>query len=219
VSEWWNVLASVTQLNSWAQYLAIFFIFLSAAMTVLSVKTANRVAFLKEQKALAALHESDAKHEAIVKSLNQQLHDTGKRPVFTSQMLDEASKKADEAQLKVSGRALSKDQKDRLLAALSSNPKGVVTVTYLQNDPETQAFAHELMTAMASAGWKATDVGPTKDIGGIQGLHFQIKNIQNEPENAKYLIHSFIEVGLKPNTELNKTMPDNTLLLIVGHKS
>jgi hypothetical protein len=115
-------------------------------------------------------------------------------------------------------RSLTKAQKDKLVSLLTGRPKGQVSVTCMANDLEAQAFFNELVHVMDSTGWKVVKTAPTAVAGTSKGLHFQIKSPDQEPENAKYLIHSFIEAGVKPSTELNKAVPDNTLLLIVGHK-
>ena len=88
----------------------------------------------------------------------------------------------------------------------------------MRNDLEAQTYFNELVNVLDATGWKIVKTAPASLASAPKGLHFQIKSPDQEPENAKYLIHSFIEVGVKPSTELNKAVPDGTLLLIVGHK-
>jgi len=115
-------------------------------------------------------------------------------------------------------RHLTKEQKDRLVSLLNGRPKGQVSVTYMANDVESQTYFNELVAILGSTGWKMNKTGPTSLASAPKGIHFQIKTPADEPENAKYLIHSFMEAGIKPSTELNRAVPASTLVLIVGHK-
>ena len=217
--EWWNVLGSVIKVQALAQYLTVFFLILSFVATAVSIKATARITALKDDRASELLQENKGTYEAKIAALGQQQAAAApKAHPAPAPADDEARKKAEEAAQKAAARHLAKDESAKLLSLLSSRPKGLVNVTCMKGDAESQGFLHELTGILTSAGWKVTDLGPTADATAPKGLHFQIKSIQNEPENAKYLIHSFIETGLKPTTELNKSVAESTLLLVVGHK-
>ncbi len=214
MSEWWNVLASVVRVNAWAQYLTLIFLVLSAATTVLSLSTTRRIAVLKDEATKEVLEQKEAKSEAALINLKPLV---AANPPEPKRVAEEAKPKADETD-KSHDRHLTADQKQKLTSLLASRPKGAVNVAHMANDPESEAFAKEILGALVASGWKAASVGATGEFPGSKGLHFQIKSIQEEPENAKYIIHTFIELGMKPNTELNKSLPDFTLRLVVGHR-
>jgi hypothetical protein len=110
------------------------------------------------------------------------------------------------------------DIRSRLLALLQARPKGTVNLTSMQGDADAQAECAELATVLAAAGWETVRLGPMAEFPGSRGFHFMIKNAAAEPEHTKFIIHAFIEAGLKPSTELNQALRDDMLLLVVGHR-
>ena len=109
-------------------------------------------------------------------------------------------------------------QKSRLLSLLQDRPKGKVNITNIKGDAASQAYAAELARVLSAAGWDTVWLSPKADFPDATGLFFMIRSPGSEPENTKYLIHAFIEAGLNPNTVLDKSVPDDTLLLVVGHR-
>jgi hypothetical protein len=88
----------------------------------------------------------------------------------------------------------------------------------MANDLESQTYFNELVSILVATGWRMIRIGPTALASAPKGIHFQIRTPADEPEYAKYLIHSFLEVGIKPGTELNRALPGSTLLLLVGYR-
>jgi hypothetical protein len=224
--DWWDVLSSVSRVNAWANYLAVFFLLLSATSMAISLKSSGRIVQLKDLAAKASLApKAIAKTPAAPQAQPPAKAAAQPAPAPAAKAAVPAPAVPVPAQVppaqaqKANERHLSHDERTKLASVLSSRPKGAVSVTFMTNDPEGQAYSHELASALSAAGWKVTEVGPTTDATNPKGLHFQIKNVQNEPENAKYLIHAFIENGFKPVTELNKVVPEMTLMLVVGHKA
>jgi len=103
------------------------------------------------------------------------------------------------------------------VALLNGRPRGQVSVAYMANDLESRTYFEELVDILGSTGWKLVKLGPTTLRSAPRGIHFQIRTRADEPEYAKYLIHSFLEVGLNPSTKLNRALPASTLMLIVGY--
>lgn len=227
--DWWDVLSSVSRVNAWAQYLTVFFFLMTATSLAITLKSSSRIVHLKDAAAKAASMAtpkaptrttlpSQAKTPAPAPAAAAPAKPVAVVPPPAASPAQDAKAKAEEAQKLANQRHLSHDEKSKLSSLLGSRPKGAVSVTYMANDPESQAYSHELAGTLAAAGWKVTETGATTDATNPKGLHFQIKNVQNEPENARYLIHTFIELGYKPVTELNKIVPDMTLMLVVGHR-
>lgn len=221
--DWWNVLGSLVRVHAWAQALTVLFLVLSASSILLTVKTASRIAALKVQGApQVAAQEPQPKPEAPKQTVTQEMPKPAPAPAVKAAVppfVPPAPAQAAPAQpAEVPQRHLDGPSRARLLTLLKERPKGKVEVTYMKGDGESQAFAGEIAELVGSAGWQTTRLGPMAEFPGSAGLHFMIKSIDAEPENTKFIIHSFIEAGLKPSTELNKTLREDMLLLVVGHR-
>jgi len=220
---WWDVLESVTQVNAWANGLSIVFLVLTVAAGALAFTSGKRAEVLKRMQPgnriqtvaprVAPPAPKPQELPAPVKQSATPVPPPAAAPAVVPAAAVPAKPVEDSSQ-----RHLTKLQKDKLISLLNSRPKGQVSVTYMLNDQESQTYFTELMGVLHATGWKAVNAGPTSLASAPKGLHFQIKNPEQEPENAKYLIHSFLEVGIKPSTELNRAVPEATLVLIVGHR-
>jgi len=241
--DWWNVISSLTRVNDWAQILSVVFLALSVSSFFLTLKISLRIAVLKSQgpeevvaqapmppqppspKPVAQGAPAPAPAPAAPATAKPAPAKPAPEPAkpAPAKPVPEPAKTAPaipapEPAKTAPGPAISAAQKSRLLTLLLGRPKGKVKITNIKGDGNSQAYAAELARILSAAGWEAVWLGPKPDFPDATGLFFMIKSPGSEPENSKYLIHSFIEAGLKPNTVLDKSVQENTLLLVVGHR-
>jgi DNA-binding transcriptional MerR regulator len=235
MAAWWNAVDAVSRFNTLMQVLAVLFIILSAAATALSIKSTNRVSFLKDleakklgaslEKTRESLQKSNAEREAAERTLNEQLQIARQsaevavqESAVAKQSAEAANLKAVEAQNKITPRHLTEDQKQKLFQLLRSGPKGPVEITSLLGDPESHSFALELDAIFNNAGWKTNGVNQGVFNGSPKGLILQIKSVQASPPNAGYLQKALAAIGYHASGELAEGLPEQKLALIVGQK-
>ena len=226
--DWWNVLGSLVRVHAWAQALTVLFLVLTASSALLTWKTGSRIADLKTRSAPQAAPAPSPQEPAPVPQTVPVPLTVPAAPVPQPVPAAPVAKPVPAAPVappaaaaprpEAPQRHLEGQTRVKLLALLKQRPKGKVEITFMKGDGESQVFAGEIAELVGSAGWQTTRLGPMAEFPGSSGLHFMIKSIDAEPENTKFLIHSFIEAGLKPSTELNKTLREDTLLLVVGHR-
>jgi len=225
--DWWNVLGSVARVHTWAQILTGLFIALSASSVFLTFKTSTRIADLKSRNSTVLPTRAPAPAPRPVQQEKPVPAPAPKAVPVPAAPAPVAAAPAVAKPVAVvpppaapekAQRHLAGPTREKLIALLKERPKGKVGITYMKGDVEAQAYSVELAVVLASAGWETVNMGAMADFPGANGFHFMIKNAGSEPENTRFIIHSFIEAGLKPNTELNKSLQEGTLLLVVGHK-
>jgi hypothetical protein len=242
--DWWDVLSSLTRVHAWAQILSVVFLVLSVSSFFLTLKTSSRIAFLKDRGPEAVVAQAPAPPRPPVqapvapapKPVAQAAPAAppaapapeAAKPAPVAPAAPAAARAATVAlSVPVPAKPAAEPDtakqhmpaalKARLLALLQGRPKGKVSITSIKGAANSQAYAAEIAGILASAGWETVRLGPMFDRPSTKGIHFMIKSAGSEPENTKYIIHSFMEVGLNPSTELNKSLQEDTLLLVVGN--
>jgi len=241
--DWWNFLSALTRVHAWAQTLSLLFLILSASSFILTLKTSSRIASLKGQvqEAVAAQAPAPPKAPGVPapQAAAQAAPPVTAAPVAANPVpappaapvaanpapappaAPVAAKPAPAppaAPVAANPAPMPVGIRSRLLTLLQERPKGKVSITGMKGDPDSLAYSAELASVLKAAGWETVRLEPMADFPGSNGLHFMIKSAGSEPENTKFIIHSFIEAGLKPSTVLNKSLQENTLLLVVGHR-
>jgi len=236
--DWWNVVSSLTRVHDWAQVISVVFLALSVSTFFLTLKTSLRIAVLKSQVPEAVVAQAPVPPQPPVpRSVAPEAPAPAPAPAApamarpapapataaNARPAPAAPAAAPEPARPVSAKpgpapAMAPAQKSRLLSLLQDRPKGKVNITNIKGDAASQAYAAELARVLSAAGWDTVWLSPKADFPDATGLFFMIRSPGSEPENTKYLIHAFIEAGLNPNTVLDKSVPDDTLLLVVGHR-
>jgi len=218
MSDWWNVISSLTRVHAWAQILSVVFLALSASTFFLTLKTSSRIAVLKarEPEPIVAQAQVPApKPVAKPAAKPEPATPVAAKPAPAAPAVQAPARPAAED---AAQHHLPPALKARLIALLQERPKGQVNISSMKGDPDSLAYSTELASVLTAGGWSTVRMGPMAEFPGSAGLFFMIKSAGSEPENTKYIIHSFIEAGLRPSTVLNKALQENTLLLVVGHR-
>jgi hypothetical protein len=226
--DWWDILSSLTRVHAWAQILSVVFLVLSVSSFFLTLKTSSRIAFLKGHGPEAVGAQAPAPPRPPVQAPPAPPTPAAAKPAPVAPAAPVAAKPAPAAPAAPAPVKPAADSdtaqyhmpaalKSRLVTLLRARPKGKVSITSIKGAANAQAYAAEIASMLASAGWETVRLGPMFDRPGTKGLHFMIKSADSEPENTKYIIHSFMEAGLNPSTELNKSLQEDTLLLVVGN--
>lgn len=232
---WWEVVESVSRFSTWMQVLAVLFIILSAIATGLSIKSTNRVSFLKDKEAKRlqqslyetreSLEKSNSEREAAEWSLTEQLQmarhsaeAAAKESALAKQSAEAANNRASEAQQKLTPRHLSEVQRTQLATLLSTGLKGPVEITSVLGDPESHSFALELDAILNAAGWPTKGVNQGVFTGSPKGLILQVKSVAAAPPYAVRLQQVLSQIGFQAPGELVGSLAPGQLSLIVGHK-
>jgi hypothetical protein len=120
-----------------------------------------------------------------------------------------------ELRQKIKGRTLTAEQKQEFIALTKNIPKGPLSVTAMDGDPESIAFAKQLVAMFKDAGWNP-------DFGSIT-LDLTVPSKapvgQGSPLYHAAILEKALEtIGFPTDTDENRDLKVGQAILVVGHK-
>lgn len=125
-----------------------------------------------------------------------------------------------ELQRRVEPRRLSPEQRTRLIAVLSSGPRGPVSVTCVLGDSDGCPFAEQIKEVLTASGWTDVDGVNQAVFGGGSPIGFGIivRSAVTAPSFAGHLQQAFFSIGLPLGGVEKADAPEGVVQIIVGHK-
>lgn len=116
-----------------------------------------------------------------------------------------------------SQRTLTKEQKERIAAALKKSPPQELTIIRT-SDLETQAFAEEIAKVIGDGNWKVLPT-PFRFITHAEpGLRIMVRDINVAPAGATILQNALKQAGLSADGVSSNEVEDGKFVLWVGPK-
>ena len=131
--------------------------------------------------------------------------------------ITDAKAKAEALEAKQRPRVITKQQGERVLAELSSAPKGEVNLAAPFNNGEAEALARQIIDLLERAGWTA-GLGGHSGFGLPAGLTVVAKNWEKPPARAIALHRALESIGLTPQKISNPHQSEDSVGLIVERK-
>ncbi|WP_434877302.1 hypothetical protein [Bradyrhizobium sp. HKCCYLRH2057] len=119
-------------------------------------------------------------------------------------------------------RSIGRDQREKLIAALKSAPKGKVFVIGSFFDAESTQFANEISQILKDAGFEISDMlpRPNRPIGYNQpGAWLWVNDVKQAPPHARPIQDNFKEAGvyLDGQSHPDLVQPDEVLIAVSSH--
>jgi hypothetical protein len=131
-------------------------------------------------------------------------------------------------QRRTAPRRISADQSARLVAALSSGPKGPVEVNCSWQDSEACAFAQQILGVLLASGWSAKGVNqlalmpnpnaPPPFNGPPTGLWVEVRSASPPPEQATALQKAFFAEGIVIQGTVVPNIAADSVMILVAPK-
>lgn len=211
--------ATGAQANARAQRLEHENLLLQGSVAGLQKDAAEAKTALSEQQGKTAILEraaSDAK--AAQQRVEKELAVQQERAAI-------AEKSLLEVQERIKPRHLTADQRALLIALLTANPRGAISIACMSGNKESADFARELAGVLSLAGWHVS--GPTEMVvfsetgsGPPIGLSLTIASGEDGkvPIRAKVLQQALERIGLSAPANVNPHMTPDDLSMFVGVK-
>ena len=215
----WNSLEFLHKINS---FLIISWVVISAVFGLLSWEIQSRITGLnisseKELKGKVEITESKAKEFEEKLSASEQLREEAEKRL--EEQIKRTNSQVISTQQKLSPRSFSKEQKLKLEEFLSTQPKGNnVDITCILGDGESLLFAKEIDTILKKIGWTTRGVSQAVFTGSPQGIILVVKSEAEAPPYALSLQQAFSIIGIQSLGEINNSLQEQELKIIVGHK-
>lgn len=132
----------------------------------------------------------------------------------------EAERALLELQERIKDRHLTTEQRARLVELFKANPKGKINVSCVGgSSPEPCIFASEIVDTLKLGGWDVEFSPGFISVGGIPvGLIIQVRSSDKAPVRAEVLQKALGEIGFAAPGEVQPTLDEQTVNLIVGAK-
>lgn len=123
-----------------------------------------------------------------------------------------------ELQRKMKDRHLSVEQRVHLIAILSANPKGKITVECIGGNQEPCAFAADIVDALKASGWTIAEFNTGVIFVGGTPVGLSIRAQNADIPRAAVLQMALGRIGFSANGEVIAGMPADMVALTVGSK-
>jgi hypothetical protein len=177
----------------------------SAAAELVKAKHAAEVEQIKREAA-------DSRAE-----IGERLRGADERLTASDGKLAEADARARAAERRVAPRTITSAQRDLLVAALKSSPKGPIRVFAVLSDPESVSYGRQFYEVLKAAGWDVRfDQFHLNEIA--YGLAVEVQDRETVPPYAINLHRQIAAVGIPVDIFINTNQKPAQVQLFVGHK-
>jgi len=112
--------------------------------------------------------------------------------------------------------ALSREQRDQLIALLDPGPKGDVDILAVIGDDTSIQLAHELDEIFKADGWTTKGVAQSAFSRVPEGIVLSVNSKETAPSYASFIQRTMATIGFQVSASVNNKYREWSLTVIVG---